>query len=107
MRRILKYPLVITDRQAIEMPANSLFLSAQMQREQLMLWAIVDSSQPCRQATIDIYGTGHPVPEAGDMLLPNGGYSIYIDTVQHLGMVWHVFGACPTVFPRTVAQRAQ
>ncbi len=82
-KRIFKYPLEITDKQTIAMPANAELLSVQVQNQQLCLWALVDTMLPERETEIAIYGTGNPIPD-------NTGW--HIDTCQLNGLVWHVFG---------------
>jgi len=82
---IYKYPLVITDTQTVHLPYNAKILTAQMQGEDLRLWALVDElenlSQPVK---IAIYGTGNPI---------EGDAGTYISTVQLQGggLIFHVF----------------
>lgn len=82
---IWKYPLVIADRQRIEMPKGAKILTVQAQDGQACLWALVNADEG-EMETRDfvIYGTGHYVSP-----LPG----VYIGTVQMAGgrLVWHVF----------------
>jgi hypothetical protein len=81
-KKIFKYPLLITGKQKLELPANAEPLSAQVQNGQLCIWFIVDTHMPPRDAEIYIYGTGNNLPE----FIGN-----YISTVQMEGLVWHIF----------------
>lgn len=78
---IWKYTVRQTDSQEIEMPAGAKILAVRMQGSVLTLWAMVDPSEPKESRTIQVYGTGHPAGSAG----------VYIGTVQHGPMVWHIF----------------
>lgn len=81
--RIWKYVLKIDDRQKIYMPTESEILSAQMQRDNLCLWALVDESKIQVDREIAIYGTGNPMPE-------NPGK--FISTFQlSNSLVFHIF----------------
>lgn len=85
-RRIYKYHLDIADTQTIEVPAGAEFLTAQMQRGQLYVWAIVDTDRLFEKEYFVIVGTGHPMPEKPKLLQ-------FIATVQQEVFVWHVFRA--------------
>lgn len=86
---IYKFPLQITDRQAIKMPRGAKILDAQFQTtsafgDSLEVWALVHACADIVVREIAIYGTGNPVPEhAGE----------HIATVQQPGssLVWHIF----------------
>lgn len=82
--RIWKWPLMITDRQTIEMPSGAKMLTVQMQGERPQLWALCDETNPLTERKIAIYGTGNPVPDEPGQ---------YIATFQSHGglLVWHVF----------------
>ncbi|MDQ0376545.1 DUF7352 domain-containing protein [Amycolatopsis thermophila] len=84
MRSIWKFPLDITDRQPVNMPAGSDILDAQFQHGVLCVWAAVERENPVEPRTLVIVGTGNPMPD---------GKLQHIATVQHpdLGLVWHVF----------------
>ena len=88
MKKVYKYPIEITDFQVIEIPVGSKLLSAQMQRDTLCLWALVDPEQKtlCRQGII-IAGTGHPVHEDTYRLAE------FLGTVQshEESLVWHIW----------------
>ena len=86
MKKIYKYPLEVTDTQFIELPLGAEILTAQMQGNQLCLWAMVNSSPDAikKNRCIEIIGTGNPVP-TGDLK--------YISTFQIAGggLIFHVF----------------
>lgn len=84
--RVWKWPLQITDRQALMMPAGAVVLTVQMQGHQPQLWALVDETQdtPKQPRAFAIYGTGNPMPNDPGR---------YIATFQTHGgdLVWHAF----------------
>lgn len=87
MTRIWKWTLQITDKQMLQMPQGAKVLTAQMQGEELCLWAQVgppDPGVPQEARTFAIYGTGNPMPdEPGE----------YVATFQTQGgaLVFHVY----------------
>lgn len=86
---IFKYPLRIADEQTVSVPEGVQLLSAQMQGEDLMLWALVIHvlGEPTVLRKIAIYGTGNPIE-----CWPG----VFIATVQDPGgFVWHVFDKGP------------
>lgn len=84
MKKIYKYPLTLTDTQFVELPLGAEILTAQMQDNQLCLWAMVNTLSEAvkKNRRIEIIGTGNPVPT---------GNLKYISTVQIGGLVFHVF----------------
>jgi hypothetical protein len=84
MKSIFKYPIQIMDVQKVTMPFESKILCAQMQRDQLCLWAEVAPDSPLHPRTIEIFGTGHAMDDSS---------RIYIGTVQMIGggLIWHVY----------------
>lgn len=80
---IYKYQVEVGD-QVVYMPNDAEILCAQMQHNDICLWALVEPKSPeeCRQ--IKVIGTGHPIVEEK---------LIYISTVQMHGgtLIWHVF----------------
>lgn len=81
---IWKFPLEVVDNQVIGIPEVATILSVQMQRGTACLWAICDPSKNAAPRTIEILGTGHPMPE---------GERKFIDTIQINGgsLIFHVF----------------
>ena len=86
MKKIYKYPLEITDTQFVELPLGAKILTAQMQGNQLCLWAIVNTLPGAvkKNRRIEIIGTGNPMPT---------GELEYISTFQVYGggLIFHVF----------------
>jgi hypothetical protein len=70
--------------QEIAVPTAARFLSAQIQGDQLCLWALVNPKAPLQLKRIVILGTGHPVPTE---------QMRFIDTVQmeNGALIWHIF----------------
>ena len=87
MNTIHKFPLKITDAQTIPMPMGAQMLSVDLQKGQLMLWALVENTNPTVLRTVYIFGTGNPVDLKGTKR--------FLGTVQHYvneySLVWHVF----------------
>lgn len=61
---IWKFPLEVTDLQFVPMPAAAEILSVAVQREQIVLYALVDPNAPTVDQWFAIVGTGHPVPQS-------------------------------------------
>lgn len=80
---IWKFPIHVTSRTVLRVPASARFLSVQEQAGTLCLWAVVDPSAPVVERHIVIYGTGH--------LIGNLNRLSFIATAQMGALVWHVF----------------
>lgn len=79
---IWKFPLAITGRQKISMPATYSILSAGVDpMGELCIWAAVDRKAPRRNVEVVIFRTGDPLPHIGS----------FIGTVKMTPFVWHVF----------------
>jgi hypothetical protein len=88
-RTIWKFPLVVTDKQVVEMPRGAKILCVQMQGEKPCIWALVDPKTPRSIGRrFSIYGTGHPI---------QGGPGKFIGTFQMNGgsLVFHLFEEGP------------
>lgn len=85
METIHKYPLQLTDRQELFLPARNRPLSVQVQHGQICIWAHVDTAAPPGGLAVAIVGTGNP------MCLP--AHFQYLGTVQLDTFVWHVYTA--------------
>jgi len=83
MKTIYKYPLFITDEQVVGLPEDAHVLSAQMQGDQLFIWALVDTDAKLGQRAVRIFGTGNPVNLDGNWQ--------FAGTVQERMFVWHIF----------------
>lgn len=81
-QRIYKYKLKITDIQCVSLPEGAELLSVGNQNGNLCLWARVDPDRPEETLTIEIIGTGNPIPEAKRS---------FIGTVIIDPFVWHVY----------------
>lgn len=60
-RVIWKYPVPVESRFVIEMPAGSDILTVQVQREQAVMWAMVDRDTPLKRRVFSVVGTGHDI----------------------------------------------
>lgn len=83
---IWKFPLRITDENAVRMPTGARILCVQVQNDSVYLWAVCDPETPEEVRKIVIIGTGHSVDAWRDEYA-------YIGTVQTGPLVWHVFDA--------------
>lgn len=69
------------------------FLSVQIQRDEITLWALVDTEKPANYADIYVLGTGWNLGTKREPWLTKANF---IDTVQDPdGLVWHIFGVLP------------
>jgi len=84
VKTIWKYPLRMEDEQTVKMPIGAEIISVLLQRDILVLYAMVDSDAPLVSGKVYIRGTGHP---------------LNMVDVRHVGsvamldrdLVWHVF----------------
>lgn len=83
MPTIWKYPLNPGTTEH-NMPVGATVLTVQVQRDEPVLWAMVEPSAEQERRVFDIYGTGHGMRDAPGR---------YITTFQMGGgaLVWHVF----------------
>lgn len=65
MRRVFKYPLPVQDAFTLSLPAGAQLLSVQAQRDELMLWALVDDRAKLEVRHFMIRGTGHDAEACG------------------------------------------
>ena len=85
MKAVFKYALKVADEQKLTLPANAEILSVANQNENIVLYALVDTSvRGLQNHTIYIHGTGHVV---------SGGNIAFIGTVVLHGgrLMFHVF----------------
>lgn len=85
MKMIWKYKLAARTVQTIQMPVGAQILTAQFQRDEICLWAMVDEVyQAFEGRKIEVLGTGESAPEAKRK---------HIGTVQtnNGDLVFHVF----------------
>ncbi len=64
MRTIWKQQIGMAERNTIKVPAGSIFLAVQMQRNDLCVWYLTDPTQPMVERTIATFGTGHDIPNS-------------------------------------------
>jgi hypothetical protein len=83
MMQVWKYSLN-WGRNVHSMPQCAQILTAQMQHDSVVMWALVDPSMPKELRSFDVYGTGHEMPAH-----PGN----YVATIQMKGgaLVIHVF----------------
>ena len=62
-RTIWKYPLAVTEKQAVPMPDGATLRAVATQHETPVLYAEVDPNRPDNAREIYTFGTGHPIPE--------------------------------------------
>lgn len=82
---IYKYPLQIEDNQVFEVPKGAIILCVQIQREEPVLYALVDPSAETEEREFQVTGTGHE--------LIDDVSRVYLGTIQLRGgdLVFHVF----------------
>lgn len=83
---IWKYPLAVTDTQSVSMPKGAKILTVQIQRGEACLWALVEPDNPTETRIIEIFGTGHPIPDGAAKREHIGTFQL-----PELGLVFHVF----------------
>ena len=84
MRTIYKYQLNDADN-IIEMPANSMVLSAATQNHEVVIWASVETTHGINNRRFLVIGTGWDMSEYENLELK------FINTVFVDRMVFHVF----------------
>lgn len=82
---IWKFELKVTDMQHISMPSGAEILSVANQNGALCLWAMVHPEHPKEERSIEIIGTGNPIP------VGMGVDRKFIGTAVVNPFVWHVF----------------
>jgi hypothetical protein len=86
VKTVYKFVLCADNYQTVNMPPGSKVLTAQVQREKVCIWALVDPNDTRRiDYPVWVYGTAHPVTDAVS--------GRYVATVQLAGgaLVYHVF----------------
>lgn len=64
MRQIWKYALEPRERTELLIPKNARVLSVQAQQGQVMIWALVDPSEPMETRRFVVVPTGQPFEES-------------------------------------------
>lgn len=83
---IYKYQLHLVTIQVLQIPKSGQILSAQIQRDNICIWASVDTSEKSEDRTIGLVETGAPFPKINP-----DQEMVHIETVQLYGITWHVF----------------
>jgi hypothetical protein len=85
MKTIYKYPLDVTDQQGLKLPWNSKILSVAEQNNQIVLYALVNTSEErIEQWLIFMRGTGHDAEDMentrflGTVKLRNGSLMFHV-----------------------------
>lgn len=89
-KTIWKFKLYLKDRQTINTPAGSKFLTVNMQNNDLVIYAVVDTEIPeelIGMREIAIVETGSPMPDGdvdyiGTVTLPLSGYVLHVFEVR-------------------------
>jgi len=83
---IYEYKLNVVEKQRLFLPLGSKILSVKVQRGNICLCAMIDTTAKVEERVISIVGTGNPLPKIN----PDQSF-VHIDTIQQYGLVWHVF----------------
>lgn len=68
MVAVWKYPIPVQGAFELRMPRGARILTAQMQRDQPMVWALVDTEAPPEIRCFELIGTGESTATAFDRL---------------------------------------
>lgn len=83
MKTIYKYKLQFTGEQDVFFPDGADILSLQVQNDEVVLWAVIDTDASSIPAKIRMFGTGEIIPDS--LMLK------HIGTVQIGSFVRHFF----------------
>jgi hypothetical protein len=78
---VWKYRITRSGANTFEMPQGAKFVRFAMQAGDPTLWAHVDPDAPFRNRQVQVFGTGHPIPDGAK----------YIDSCDDGPFVWHAF----------------
>ena len=83
-KKIWKFEVSISSKYNIQMPKGSHILTADMQNDNIKIWAIVEPTPVAEwvNRTVYVYGTGQPL---------TADKAWYTATVFDGSYVWHVF----------------
>lgn len=87
MKRVLKFPIEIQDKQTVQVPADAKFISVIEQNNAPALYAIADTDKENVDVVVLLRGTGHPIMGAD-------GYDCeFLGTIEthEKSLVWHIF----------------
>jgi hypothetical protein len=84
MKKVFKYPTVVTDSQLLDLPLGAQILCVQLQFGVPCIWALINDKEPMTSRTVFVRGTGQDMgPAAED--------TTYIGTIQIYELVFHYF----------------
>ena len=86
MLKVFKYDLPIDNYSEISMPKDSQILSIQTQKENPVIWALVDPSAKMITRKFRFAGTGHPILHDKQELYHHGSFQMACGA-----LVFHVF----------------
>ena len=69
MQTIYKYPLSSHRETTVRLPSGAKVLKIDVQNGDLFLWALVDTDAFLETRTIEVYGTGHPIPDGNRVFI--------------------------------------
>lgn len=81
---VFKYQLKDDRVNEIELPKNARILKIDVQNGIICLWALVDPKYPLTRRVIEIFGTGHDMPEANRAYI--GTFSM-----EEMKYIFHAF----------------
>lgn len=85
MRTVYKYTLTPSTIHTM-MPKDAKIISAKLQHDKAVVWAVVDTDKPNEQRTLVVIPTGEPIPEFVRIV-------DFIDTVSinDGALIFHIF----------------
>ncbi len=87
MKTIWKYELLLSssNQHEIVIPKDAKILTVQTHKDELCIWALVETDNPKTVRQFRVYGTGQ--------MIINPNRLEYVATTQQMGgaLVWHVF----------------
>jgi len=86
MKTIYKYQLDPMEKN-VTMPEGATILHVDSQRDEICIWAEVDTDKPLVTRVFEIYGTGHEIPkDMGFVLKHLGSVKLHQDA-----LIFHVY----------------
>lgn len=86
MKKIFKYELEISDGFEIAMPEGAKILCVQTQRNEPMIWVLVDPENKTVDRHFQVFGTGHELRQTENTLAYIGTFQINSGS-----LVFHLF----------------
>ena len=85
MRIIYKYKVVFGSYSELDLPKDAQILKIDEQKDEIVLWALVNPDKPIITRKFKIEGTGYPIEEKENLEYINTFYT------NNNELVWHVF----------------